>query len=46
MVSPTNPAAKKPSGCFMMATLKNGKFVRVLPKSGYDCNTTYFYASS
>ena len=46
MVSPTNPAAKKPSGCFMMATLKNGKFVRVLPKTGYDCNTTYFYAPS
>jgi len=46
MVSPTNPAAKRPSGCFMMATLKNGKFVRVLPKTGYDCKTTYFYASS
>jgi ABC-type branched-subunit amino acid transport system substrate-binding protein len=44
MVSPTNPAAKKPSGCFMMATLKNGKFVRVLPKQGFDCNTTYFKA--
>jgi hypothetical protein len=46
MVSPTNPAAKKPSGCFIMATLKNGKYVRVLPKTGYDCHTTYFYASS
>ena len=46
MVSPTNPAQKKPSGCFMMATIKNGKYVRVMPKSGYDCNTKYFYAST
>jgi hypothetical protein len=46
MVSPTNPAAKKPSGCFMMATIKNGKFVRVMPKSGFDCNTSYYYAPS
>jgi ABC-type branched-subunit amino acid transport system substrate-binding protein len=46
MVSPSNPAAKKPSGCFVMATIKNGKYVRVVPKSGFDCNTSYFYAPS
>lgn len=46
MVSPTNPAQKKPSGCFMMATIKNGKYVRVVPKSGFDCNTKFFYAAS
>ena len=46
MVSPTNPAQKKPSGCFMMATIKNGKFVRVMPKTGFDCNTSYYYAPS
>ena len=46
MVAPANPAAKKPSPCFMMATIKNGNFVRVMPKSGFDCNTSYFYASS
>ena len=46
MVSPTNPAAKKPSGCFTMATIKNGKFVRVMPKKGFDCNTSYYYAPS
>ncbi len=44
MVSPTNPAGKKPSGCYMMATIKNGKFVRVMPKKGFDCNTSYYYA--
>jgi ABC-type branched-subunit amino acid transport system substrate-binding protein len=46
MVSPTNPAGKKPSGCFMMATLKGGNYVRVTPKSGFDCSSSYFYASS
>jgi hypothetical protein len=46
MVSPSNPSAKKPSGCFVMATIKDGKFVRVVPKSGFDCNTSYFYAPS
>jgi ABC-type branched-subunit amino acid transport system substrate-binding protein len=46
MVSPTNPAAKKPSGCFMVATIKNGKFVRVMPKSGFDCNTSFYHAPS
>ena len=46
MVSPTDPAAKKPSGCFIMATIKNGKYVRVLPKSGFDCNTKYYYAAT
>jgi len=46
MVSATDPAAKKPSGCFVMATIKDGKYVRVLPKSGFDCNTKYFYASA
>ena len=46
MVSPTNPAAKKPSGCFIVATIKNGKFVRVMPKSGFDCNTSYYNAPS
>ncbi len=46
MVAPADPAQKKPSACFMIATIKNGKYVRVLPKSGYDCNAKYFYASS
>ncbi len=46
MVSPTNPAQKKPSGCFVMATIKNGQYVRVLPKTGFDCDTKFFYAPS
>jgi ABC-type branched-subunit amino acid transport system substrate-binding protein len=46
MVAPTDPAQKKPSGCFIMATIKDGKYVRVMPKSGFDCNTKYFFASA
>ena len=34
LISNANPAAKKPSGCYMMATIKNGKYVRVQPKGG------------
>jgi hypothetical protein len=30
----------------MIATIKNGKFVRVMPKSGFDCNTSYYKAPS
>lgn len=46
MVSPTNPAAKKPTGCYIIATIKNGKYVRVTPKTGYLCNTHYYIAPS
>jgi ABC-type branched-subunit amino acid transport system substrate-binding protein len=45
LLSNANPAAKKPSGCYLMATIKNGNFVRVQPKgSGFSCDTTYFDA--
>jgi Periplasmic binding protein len=44
LLSNADPAAKKPSGCYLMATIKNGQFVRVQPKSGFSCNTTYFDA--
>ena len=38
-----DPADKKPAVCFLMAVIKNGNFVRELPKgSGFDCNTTYY----
>jgi ABC-type branched-subunit amino acid transport system substrate-binding protein len=45
LISTTNPAAKKPSGCYLMATIKNGKYVRLLPTgSGFECNAPYYYA--
>jgi ABC-type branched-subunit amino acid transport system substrate-binding protein len=46
LLAPTDPAAKKPSGCYLMAGIKNGTFVREYPSGhGYACNASYFYAS-
>ncbi len=43
LLGTADPAAKTPTACFMMAEIKNGSFVRELPKgSGFDCNTTYY----
>jgi ABC-type branched-subunit amino acid transport system substrate-binding protein len=45
LISNANPAAKQPSGCYVMATIKDGKYVRVQPKgSGFSCDSTYFEA--
>ena len=45
LLSNADPASKKPSGCYLMATIKNGQFVRVQPKgSGFSCNAPYFDA--
>jgi len=46
LLGTSNPAAKTPIACYLMAQIKNGKFVRELPaKSGFDCNTTYYQPS-
>ena len=43
LLGTADPADKKPAVCFLMAVIKNGNFVRELPKgSGFDCNTTYY----
>jgi ABC-type branched-subunit amino acid transport system substrate-binding protein len=45
ILAPSDPAGKKPSSCYLLAQIKDGKFVRVLPKkSGFECNSTYYYA--
>ena len=42
----SNPAAKTLSPCFLMAGIKNGNFVRELPKgSGFDCNAKLYDAT-
>jgi ABC-type branched-subunit amino acid transport system substrate-binding protein len=42
----SDPAAKKVTACFLMAGIKNGKFVRELPTSGgFDCNAKLYNAS-
>ena len=43
MLGTADPAAKKPSACYLMAVIKNGNFVREQPTgSGFSCNTTYY----
>jgi ABC-type branched-subunit amino acid transport system substrate-binding protein len=44
LMAAADPAAKKPSSCFLMAQIKNGNFVREDPKgSGYDCKASFYY---
>jgi hypothetical protein len=46
LMAASDPAAKTSSPCFLMAGIKNGTYVRELPKgSGFDCNATSFDAS-
>jgi ABC-type branched-subunit amino acid transport system substrate-binding protein len=35
---PADPGANVPSGCFVYMQVKNGKFVRLHPKQGFDCS--------
>jgi ABC-type branched-subunit amino acid transport system substrate-binding protein len=47
LVAPANPAQKKPASCYVMMQIKNGNYVRTQPaKSGYSCDSTYFYANA
>jgi len=46
LMATSDPPAKTLSPCFLMAGIKNGTFVRELPKgSGFDCNAKMFDAS-
>jgi ABC-type branched-subunit amino acid transport system substrate-binding protein len=43
LLATSDPAAKKPSACYLMAVIKNGHYVREQPTgSGFACNTTYY----
>jgi ABC-type branched-subunit amino acid transport system substrate-binding protein len=48
LVPPSNPAGAVPSGCFLLAQVQNGKFVRVAPtpKTGFFCGSNSFYKPS
>jgi ABC-type branched-subunit amino acid transport system substrate-binding protein len=47
LIAPANPAQKKPASCYVMMQIKNGNFVRTQPaKSGFSCNSTYYYANA
>ncbi len=45
LLGTAHPASKLPSGCFVVAQIKNGTYVRVHPTgSGFDCSSPFFYA--
>jgi ABC-type branched-subunit amino acid transport system substrate-binding protein len=47
LIATANPAQKKPASCYVMMQIKNGNYVRTQPaKSGYSCDSTYFYANA
>jgi ABC-type branched-subunit amino acid transport system substrate-binding protein len=44
LLGTADPASKTPSPCYVMAQIKNGKFVRAYPaKTGLACNASYYY---
>lgn len=42
LLAPANPAGKKPATCWLLTQVKNGKFVRVTPSTGFRCDGTYY----
>lgn len=47
LLAPANPAGKVPSSCYVIAKIENGQYKRVYPaKTGFACNSSYFYAPS
>jgi hypothetical protein len=45
MLAAAGPASKRPSSCFMVINVQNGKFTRADPPSGFICNQgDYFRA--
>ena len=46
LISPSNPAQQKPSVCMVIAGIHNGKWVRVQPSSGFECNGAFYPVST
>ena len=44
IIAPANPAGKKPPTCWLLVTLKGGKWSRVDPAKGFRCDGPYFFA--
>ena len=43
LLAPDGPADKIPPHCYVIIQVKNGKFVRVDPASGFRCDGQYLY---
>jgi ABC-type branched-subunit amino acid transport system substrate-binding protein len=37
LIAPTNPAERKPTGCFVVVTVENGQWKRLDPDTGFRC---------
>ena len=42
LIAPADPGQKRGTHCVVMANVQNGRWVRVQPPSGFDCNGTYY----
>ncbi len=42
LISPSNPAKDQPSVCMDIAGIRNGKWVRLDPSSGFECDGSFF----
>lgn len=45
LISPSNPGKRLPSVCMVIAGVQNGKWTRIAPRSGFDCDG-HFYSVS
>jgi hypothetical protein len=43
MFAPANPAGHKPAVCWLLNKVQGGKFVRVMPGSGFTCAGASYY---
>jgi ABC-type branched-subunit amino acid transport system substrate-binding protein len=46
LLAKADVGTKQPSGCWMLATIKSGKFVRVLPDKGFTCDPGGYYRAT
>ena len=47
MQAQTDPAAKQPASCYLLAQIVNGQFVRTnMPATGFKCDSTFYAAPS
>jgi ABC-type branched-subunit amino acid transport system substrate-binding protein len=44
LLIPSGPAQKRPGTCFLVVTVKGGKYIRTDPPNGFKCGDGYFNA--
>ncbi len=47
LLAPSDPGSGQPPSCYVLVTIKNGKFVRDTPARGLDCTSGgYFFSKT